>query len=295
MNKIQIVHIPTNIYSPEEVACFATRLTFRKVKSLDGALTMLNEPVSNKILYNLGMMNHGNPLRHDGHSFLIWGGSRSFLSQIRTHHVGFNVTSASQHYINFAGFLDYEVPIEVYEKCLEVVSVEPLVDYREGQLMSAESYEKYQNKWNINHSVARQITTQAARNNLIVSGNTNAWMNVFNQRLCGRNTSETLYIVHMIREFLASEYPELFSKSGPDCLVIGKCRQGHKSCKNPWPNFRDDNLKRWELLRKLDEIGLFKGCPEIEGTVKKAVIRAKKKFNYSKYRVLGEIRGRFLC
>ena len=273
MNKIVVCHIPSDEYTLEEMCSFPARLTSKKVATLDEMLDLLNKPASTGIIKNVAEMNHGNALRFSGNPmFLIWGASRSFLSQITRHHVGIDFMSASQHYIDYSGNLDYEVPINIFEDCIKKNSTEDLREYRRSNLLATASYEGLIAN-GVKHEDARQVLPNAARNNLLVGANVNALLTLINQRCCALNCTEIMYVTDLIRDYLARIHPDIFKHAGPDCYN-GKCRQKGRSCGKPWD--KPGYFERWNLLRFVDNIPLFSGCPEVKGTVKIPVLIATK-------------------
>jgi thymidylate synthase (FAD) len=224
--KIKIVQRPS--VNPIKFIADATRLTFKH-----GIPFTSNEAsaMDKSIVKNLIMADHS-PLEHCQYSILIEGASRSFLAQVRTHRL-MSFTSASQHYMNFED-MDFEVPIEVFEKCEELNSVQPLAYFRDSYIESHNKYLEVQKIYGLDHSVTRQMTPQAARNNLLFTANIRQLLTLIGRRECGRNTSEIAYVFWLIRKELIKECPEIFSLAGPACYRFGKCSEGKLCCGNVW-------------------------------------------------------------
>ena len=89
-------------------------------------------------------------------------------------------------------------------------------------------------KYNIDHSVARQLLPNGQRNLLIVTANIRSWINFMNQRLCNRNTSEIQYISYLIREDLKNIVPICSEYMAPDCIIENHCTQKEMSCNLGW-------------------------------------------------------------
>lgn len=211
-------------------------------------------------------MGHGEPLRHANFTVVIAGASRSFLAQWTRHHTGIVFTSASQHYTDWSKVMDFVIPIEYFEIALRLGSLNNLEWYIQRQekiirdyAAEVEFFKGLPKDWNVDHSVARQATAQAARNVLWFTANAQTVRDsLVRLRACARNTSETLYIADLLRVKMAALHPDLFEDAGPDCLVRGRCTQKHLSCGAPWVADRKGYADRWGLLSRLHEYDLFK-------------------------------------
>lgn len=228
MDKIKVTVVQRPAVNPIRFCADATRLTFKH-----GIPFKSNVPTDfdKSIVKNLIEADHS-PMEHCSYSLLIEGASRSFLAQIRTHRL-MSFTSASQHYMNYAD-MDFEIPIEVFEKCEELDSVEPLKYFITEYKRSHGSYIEAQQLFGLDHSVTRQMTEQGARNNLLITANIRQLFTLFGRRECGRNTSEIAYVSWLGRQALISESPEIFTLMGPPCYRFGKCSEGKLCCKKPW-------------------------------------------------------------
>lgn len=246
MDKIYVQLVNKPEVNPVKLIANATRLTFKPGIPFSSTF-MDDENKLNKydvpMVQNLISADHS-PLEHCSYSILVAGASRSFLAQIRTHRLA-SFTSASQHYINWKD-ADYEVPIEVFEKCEELNSVEPLKYFIDEYTRSQKAYIDVQEKFGFDHSVARQLTEQSMRNNLLITANVREWLTILGLRECGRNTSEIAYVSWLIRNALTKECPEIFGKCGPSCFRAGKCKEGKLCCGKPWVNGINPEEDRWE-------------------------------------------------
>lgn len=243
MDKIKVQIVQKPLVNPIKMIANATRLTFKT--SIPFKETIEYEPTTNfdqSIVENLVKADHS-PLEHISYSVLVAGASRSFLAQVRTHRL-MSFTSASQHYSNWKE-ADYEVPIEVFEKCEELNSVEPLKFFLDAYNQSQQEYIKAQETFGLNYSVTRQITAQGMRNNLLMTANVRQWLTLLGRRECGRNTSEIAYVSYLIRKALKEECPEIFSFCGPSCKRFGRCSEGKLCCGKPWVNGKNPDEERW--------------------------------------------------
>lgn len=265
MNKISVIILPQvavlpagDSIQPDRLISCITRTTQKAVKTEEDVLGLLRGKSSPQLLKNLFEMTHGEPTRHANFTVCVIGASRSFLAQWTRHSVGIVFTSASQHFVNWAGVLDWVVPIEILEDCVRLNNLDPLVFYDHYQQKAAAGYRQLIDR-GVHHSVARQVTTQAARNVLWFTANAQTIRDsLIRQRVCARNTSETLYVADLLRVKMAELYPDLFEDAGPDCLIRGRCTQKHLSCGAPWLADRKGYADRWGLLHRLHEYDVFK-------------------------------------
>lgn len=228
MDKIKVSIVQKPSVNPIKFCADATRLTFKH-----GVPFKSNDPTAmdKSIVKNLILADHS-PMEHCSYSILIEGASRSFLAQIRTHRL-MSFTSASQHYLNFDD-MDFVIPLEVFEKCEELNSKNPLLAFNDSYNESYKKYLETQKHFGLDHSVTRQLTPQGARNNLLITANIRQLFTLLGRRECGRNTSEIAYVSWLIRKALIKECPEIFELMGPPCYRFGKCSEGKLCCGNVW-------------------------------------------------------------
>lgn len=237
MNKIKVKLINHSINFSDQYLSSLVKITFSE--KLNGNKNIADQLLNYKdqsidIIKNCIKFNHTSILEQVSYTFLIEGASRSLLSQITRHRL-FSFISGSQHYIDYSNIGDFETPIELLNNTKEVQN-----KYYKILNNSIEEYKKLINS-GVDHSVARQILPNAMRNNLIVTGNLREWCNFLNLRLCNRNTSEIQYIAFLIYKELMKYNPEVIKQVGPDCIITGKCTQGHKTCKEIYNN---ENLQK---------------------------------------------------
>lgn len=251
MDKIKVEILQKPSVDPVRFIASSTRLNF---KDNDNFLEIVDFSIHDdkdiNIVKNLVLANHS-PLEHCAYSILISGASRSFLAQV-TRSRTFSYSSQSQHYSNFKQ-ANFVVPIEIFEKCEELNSVEPLKDFLDICNQSHNIYQQMQDKYRLKHDCTRAVTPQAMRNSFLMTGNIRAWLYFIALRLCFRNTNEIRYITYCIRELLVKECKEIFELSGPNCFSHGKCSEGKLTCKNPWRNFNDPEQNRWGELQQLGD------------------------------------------
>lgn len=246
MKNIQVIRLNASHADPENFLNNLVKITFQKKLSTTDDIynELMNVHTDNKkLLINTIEMNHQSILEHVTVTYAITGASRSFLSQITRHRL-FSFLSASQHYMDYSDMADFVIPVE-----LENADINLKKQYLIGCKNSVEEY-KNLIKNNVDHSVARQVLPNGMRNQLIVTGNLRQWLNFLNLRLCNRNTSEIEYVAYLIREDLKNYVPTVANYMVPDCVKLGYCTQGTKSCGMP---YSDDNEKsKFKVLLKKD-------------------------------------------
>lgn len=247
MDKINISIVQKPSVDPLRFIATSTRMNFRENDQFrdDLDLTVHNKNDEN-ICTNLVRAMHS-PLEHCSYSILVSGASRAFLAQITRSRIGISFSSMSQHYTNFTK-PDFVVPIEIFEKCEELNSDEPLKDFYESCLQSHKVYLDMQDKYGLRHDVTRAVTPQAMRNSLLITANIRTWINLIALRICMRNTTEIRYIMSQIRNLLYNECPEIFKLSGPNCILKHSCSEGKLTCGKPWKSWEDPEQERWNNL-----------------------------------------------
>lgn len=228
MKNIKVTCINKSHEDPENFLNNIVRITFsKKFNTSNNMSAEITDKKNNNfdLLINTIEMNHQSILEHVTVSYLIEGASRSFLAQITRHRL-FSFLSASQHYMDYTDMADFVIPVEIENRGTEYVK-----EYLESCKKSILEYKNLIDK-GIDHSVARQILPNGTRNQLIITGNLRQWMNFLNLRLCGRNTSEIEYVAYLIKKDLETYVPHIAPYMVPDCIKLGKCTQGNKSCKH---------------------------------------------------------------
>ena len=225
MKNIKITRLNASHDNPEQFLNNIVRITFsKKLSKTDNIYDeIVNKENDNlNLLTNTIEMNHQSILEHVTVTYAITGASRSFLSQITRHRL-FSFLSASQHYMDYSDMADFVVPVELEGH------PDKIKEYLEGCKASINTYKKLIAD-GVDHSVARQVLPNGMRNQLIITVNLRQWMNFLNLRLCGRNTSEIEYVAYLIKKDLETYVPHITPYMVPDCIKLGHCTQGNKSC-----------------------------------------------------------------
>ena len=197
---------------PNELCCLAADMTMKKISPLS------DRPPKEFIATNLLRANHTSLFEHGVISFGIENISRSLLAQISRHRMA-SITSASQHYQKYNVYPDI-----VCEEMSEISDIEEFFN---------QCNEVYNDL--IAHGIpkeeARQVLPNAKAVNIIWTINARSLINFLNLRLCKRNVPEMINFANDIHDLAVEWWPELFEYIGPDCQLIGYCRQGTMQAK----------------------------------------------------------------
>ena len=203
---------------PGHIIRLASDLTQKKETSGKGA--------SEELIKFLITANHTSLLEHITTTWLIKDVSRSFLAQITRHRMA-SYTSASQHY------QDYRDYPNIVDKSMD----NSLTDNQFVAIDAA--YVEHINK-GVPAQEARQILPNAKAVNILWTINVRSLINFLNLRLCYRNVNEMRIFANKVHDKCMLWWPEVFDHIGPDCMMLGKCRQGRmmaQICKDngsPW-------------------------------------------------------------
>lgn len=156
---------------------------------------------------------HGSPLEHAVLCMQITGVSRAFMAQITRHRL-VSFSCSSQHYQDYS---EYPVIEQEYTDQMEMVIEEALMAY-------TVAVDKGMPK-----DKARMVLPEAMTVNMIMTANAREWAAIMHQRLCMRNTAETLSVARSMYRVLYDWFPQLFVNVGPQCHE-GQCKQGKMSC-----------------------------------------------------------------
>ena len=231
----------------------ATRLTFRKDNPFEMDMTNVTKN-DQSIVHNLIMADHS-PLEMGDVTILLTNISKSLLAQWTRARLQ-SVVSSSQHYCNYDKTVvnnvpQFVIPFEVFQKCEEINSSEPLKDFMDAYLQAHKAYQDLQAKWNLHHSVTRYVENQALRGSLLIKMNVREWLLTLGRRLCNRNVGEISYASWLMRKELIKLCPELFNYAVPPCARYGKCSEYKLSCGTKWNENDMDN--KWSQVKTLGD------------------------------------------
>lgn len=91
---------------------------------------------------------------------------------------------------------------------------------------------------------ARYILPNACNTSMVMTMNAGSLMHFFNLRCCNRAQEEIRYLAWRMRDEVMKVAPAIFDgRSGPSCLVTGKCSEGIMTCKKPYTK---DNIPHYD-------------------------------------------------
>lgn len=170
------------------------------------------------LVARLILMGHWAPLEFADMTVFIQGCSRVFLAQITRHRL-VSFMSSSQQYQDHSNF-DYVTP--------EALGEADKADYT--KIMSRLDWEYRKLASSIGKDDARYLLPNACRVDLLMKANLREWLSVIiPQRICKRNTPETVHIMKLICEHLPFNM-----LTGPACITTGHCDQGKMACNDPY-------------------------------------------------------------
>jgi len=208
--KITVIQATPN---PSKLISLAASITTKELKDEE----TISYPLPHKRVKLIKFMltaNHTSLFEHATITVLIQGISRSLLAQVTRHRMG-SFTSGSQHYQKYS---DYDDIVDAKMKNMPIASY--LID------ASNQTYTDLIKHYNVPAEEARQILTNSKAVNLLWTTNARSLINFLNIRLCKRNVKE-MYAFARNMETIANQwFPELFHFVGPDCKMLGFCRQG---------------------------------------------------------------------
>lgn len=182
--------------------------------------TVNHNKKADKLIAYLLQAGHTSLFEHMTISFGIEGVSRSLLAQLTRHRMA-AYTVASQHYQTYT---DYPAAIDKETEnffASDMKYVFGAIDLAYSEMIEA----------GVPKEEARQVLPNAKTCNLVWTLNARSLINFLNLRLCLRNVKEMRIFANKILNLAKSEWwPALFLKVGPDCKMLGHCRQGHMNC-----------------------------------------------------------------
>ena len=228
--KVTLAHAPT----AEDLGLMTGAARMTQVRGLmpDG------EPLNVKLLGKLLKMGHTSVLEHASFSVIIDGATRVFLAQITRHRIA-SYTSASQQYQLHDGFNYLEPPWDDFPLLDEAEREELKAVYADFMDMADGVYVRLEKA--LGRDWARYVLPGACRNVLLITATLREWFTIiFPQRLCRRNTPETILIAGKALGIAADNgMEELCKHTGPACITRGYCDQGSMACGRPYKNWKE--------------------------------------------------------
>jgi len=177
--------------------------------------------VSDGFIKRLLMMGHTSLFEHVVYTFHVRGISRSLLAQVTRHRMA-SYTAGSQHYRDCSDTF--------FAVCERMTDNKEVVAF----LKKARRFYVKLLKEGFSREEARQILPNAACVDFIWTINARSLINFLNLRLCYRNIFECRLLAHKVYMLVLEHFPELFEFVGPDCYMLGECRQGDMTCGRKW-------------------------------------------------------------
>lgn len=217
-----------NTQSPGHVVV-ATALAITQ-KKLDSCVPLIDKKLSSTMCKFLIQADHLSVVEHCSMTVFIKNVSRSFLAQLTRHRLA-SYTVSSQHYQDYR---DY--PVVIHPSC------EHNLSFTDALRSAVKSYISAVDNGIPNYE-ARQLLPNASACNILMTINARSLVNLFQQRLCNRNTFEIQRFAVLLLYMAKTWWPEFFQWIGPYCAMHGKCNQGRMSCGKPWKRMMKYQLK----------------------------------------------------
>lgn len=235
-----IAHTP----EPERVVAAAAKLCYSAV-GVDQLMEGLTPEKSAKFLSMLSDLGHASPTEHASFTFAIEGISRALLAQITRHRIA-SYSVQSQRYVRLDDF-HYVIPPEVeadptskelFLKAMEeeashyLAIAEALTKKHEAEFLAQglsekEAHSKAEKQANED---ARFVLPNACETKMVMTINARSLNNFFAIRCCNRAQWEIRALAEEMYRLVCGVAPNLFAKSGPSCVVNGRCPEGRMSC-----------------------------------------------------------------
>lgn len=239
MNKIEVKVInPAAVEESERMMVAMARLTQRghKISCMDDFDKLMETEYTKELVATLTNLPHPTIQKFGIVCIAIIGASRRFLGQITRHQNEVKFMSGSLQYSDYTGAAQFCVPYELIEldkswrgsylKSVSESDKGPINIYLNSCAASLETYEKLTRM--VGRDAAGYAMPQGLRNVLVIGATPYQWKHMISQRICKRNTLETMYIMLRCWEEL-SKYSTILDEAGPSCMQYG-CNEGKMSC-----------------------------------------------------------------
>jgi thymidylate synthase (FAD) len=240
MDKIEVKILGVDpIGDAEKMLALGARITQRghKISCMDDLTALYEKEATAEFIHNIAALPHPTLQKLGRVNIAIVGASRRFLGQIRTHQDEVKFVSGSLQYSDYTGSAEFCVPYAITQKDVEEPILGPYDEayphyYRDAYLNSCgQAKAEYEAaiKSGIDKDAAGYIMPQGMRNVLLISAVPFELKHMIQQRICRRNTLETMYVMLLIWEELIKLSP-MFDDCGPWCMQRTGCLEGKMSC-----------------------------------------------------------------
>lgn len=221
---IQLIHVP-DFDVPAMIGGLA------KLTQLKREFEPTSHEEGVRLMKKVVELGHTSLLECADFGFVFGSTSRVFLAQITRHRVA-SYMSGSQQYQDHDDF-PYVVPASILN------NAEAMAEYL--QLMSVINTTYKALKPLVGKDDARYVLPGAAANHLYAKFNLREIVGpVMTQRICRRNTPESLHNVRtMIQLMVARGYEECVRLGGCACVTEGRCDQGKMCCGSPYGSWHE--------------------------------------------------------
>jgi len=243
MDKIEIkVLNPSVVTESEKMMVAMARLTQRgeTITSVEDLQELLDKKYSDRLVHSMAALPHPTIQKFGVINVAVVGASRRFLAQITRHQNEVKFMSGSLQYSDYSGAAQFVVPYEITtldaDNPIET-GYGPSPDYRRAEYLKScrDAYNNYEaaiRAGGIGRDAAGYMMPQGMRNVLIISATPYQLKHMISQRICRRNTLETMYVMLRIWEELWSLSDIFHVGMGPSCMVASRCNEGKMSCGN---------------------------------------------------------------
>lgn len=213
---------PEVVQESEKMMVCAARLTQsgHKIKTMEDFLSLYNKGYKPETVEMMTKLPHPTIQKFGVINVVVVGASRRFLAQITRHQNEVKFMSASLQYSDYSTDADFVVPYHIIgDPALEATYLKQC-----GEAMK--EYSRL--KETVGNDEAGYVAPQSMRNVLIISATPYQLKHMIKQRICRRNTLETMYVMLLIGIELQKLNATMFADLNPQC-----CLEGKFSCGRP--------------------------------------------------------------
>jgi len=215
-----IVELIAHTPDPERLVAVAARLCYSEA-GLEGIRAQLSKEQMTSLISLLRRSGHLSPFEHAVFSFYLEGWSRVTTHQLVRHRIA-SYSQQSQRYVA-ANPEEFVVPPSVRSI--------PAAREEHARVLAAagRSYRRLVDL-GIPPEDARYCLPQAITSRLILTMNARELLHFFEIRTCRRAQWEIRFLALTMLRLVRKAAPAIFRPAGPECVELGRCRQGRLSC-----------------------------------------------------------------
>lgn len=177
-----------------------------------------------KLLKHVISSGHHSVLEHVSFTFSLGDITRGMAQQLTRHRIA-SFSMQSMRYCDTSN-CDLHVPCSINQ------DPDACTEYLEIADSAVEFYRRYINRETnpIKKEDAREILPIGWYTSLVVTMNCRELLHFFSERLCTNAQEEIRVLAKKMLKICQERLPEIFSKAGPKCQVLGYCNEGKRSC-----------------------------------------------------------------